>query len=504
MNTNMKWTDIFLYCMKNIKKRKLRTFLTIFGVMTGIASVIAFLSVAIGYRVYMMKEFSGENAATVITVSAKKSGNIAPEDRDKLLTESRVEEIAALSHVASVSPEIRFQANFTYGKYTGAMNLIGIERSRLEKIPLREGGFPKDSAAALQMIIGARVKYSMYYTEGNRVYDYTTTGEVPDIDLRRELNEVSILDETAMTALIPQEEETEQENGEEEYVRSATLKQQGEGEQEAPEAEYRGYNPGFAEDDAGSEDDSDEAGMETFGYARMSVKVSGIIAGGSQSSGTYSDEALTDIALLQEYLMNKYGRGNIPGQPKVNGVPVREWAYTSVRVQADHVESVPVLKKRLKKMGFKTENNKELYDTARRNIRMAQAVFAGIGLIALFVATIGIANTMFMAIQERQKNIGIIKVLGGRAHDILRIYLCEAAILGLSGGILGALLSLLISAAVNYIAVHRMGFEGAISVLSAGLLLLSVLFSTAIGVVSGYFPARKAMKITVLEAVSTE
>lgn len=493
-----------MYCIKNIKKRKLRSFLTIFGVMTGVASVTMFLSVAIGYRVYLMKEFSGENAATVIIVSAKKSGNIAPEDRDKLLTESRVEEIAALSHVAYVSPEIHFQANFTYGKYTGTMKLIGIERSRLEEIPLREGGLPEDSAAALQMVIGPRVKYNMFYTEGNRVYDYATTGDVPDMDLRRELNEVSILDETRVTAPMLQEEETEPEKGEEEYIRSATLEQQGEGAGEAPEAEYSGYDPGFAETDAGLEGSFDEAGTETFGYVRMPVKVSGMLAGGSQSSDTYNSEALTDIALLQEYLMNKYGRGSIPGQPKVNGVPVREWVYTSVRVQADHVESIPVLKKRLKKMGFKTENNKELYDTARRNIRMAQAVFAGIGLIALFVATIGIANTMFMAIQERQKNIGIMKVLGGRPRDIRRIYLCEAALLGLSGGILGALLSLPLSAAVNDIAVHRMGSRGDISVLSVGLLLLSILLSTAIGVASGYFPARKAMKITVLEAVSTE
>lgn len=96
---------------------------------------------------------------------------------------------------------------------------------------------------------------------------------------------------------------------------------------------------------------------------------------------------------------------------------------------------------------------------------MVQAVLGGIGAVSLFVAAIGIANTMMMSIYERTKEIGVIKVLGCSLRNIKQMFLLEAAFIGFIGGLVGNILSFLISFAINAIVASSgaMGVEGNIS-----------------------------------------
>ncbi len=129
-------------------------------------------------------------------------------------------------------------------------------------------------------------------------------------------------------------------------------------------------------------------------------------------------------------------------------------------------------------------------------------ILAGIAGIALIVAGIGIANTMYMSILERTKEIGIMKAIGATSEDVLKIFLTEAAIIGLIGGLGGVLLGAAISKVLGIILTqYGMVFKTAIT---PDLALMGLLFSVVAGVVSGFMPARKAANLNPIDALRYE
>jgi putative ABC transport system permease protein len=120
----------------------------------------------------------------------------------------------------------------------------------------------------------------------------------------------------------------------------------------------------------------------------------------------------------------------------------------------------------------------------------------GIASISLLVGGIGVANTMFMSVLEQTKDIGVLKSLGAKNRDIVYLFLCEAATIGLIGGFLGILLSF----GVSFI----LTLAGMPSVLSAELVLGGLFFSAMIGIVAGISPARSAASIPPVEALKYE
>ena len=116
-----------------------------------------------------------------------------------------------------------------------------------------------------------------------------------------------------------------------------------------------------------------------------------------------------------------------------------------------------------------------------------------------------------MSIYERTKEIGIMKALGCYVKDIRRMFLFEAAAIGFSGGVIGLILSYAISGLLNMLGGGSMGsmMTGGsavamkISVIPIWLALLALFFATMIGLIAGYAPARRAVKISALEAIRT-
>lgn len=102
---------------------------------------------------------------------------------------------------------------------------------------------------------------------------------------------------------------------------------------------------------------------------------------------------------------------------------------------------------------------------------------------------------MIMSITERTREIGIMKALGCRSQDIRLLFLAESGLIGLAGGMAGILLSFAISLGMN----HVTGME--LSVIPWWLVLLGLGFSLLIGLVSGFFPAARAVKIPAVEAL---
>lgn len=160
--------------------------------------------------------------------------------------------------------------------------------------------------------------------------------------------------------------------------------------------------------------------------------------------------------------------------------------------------------KSIQDMGFSASSNKDLIDSAQKSLQIVELVLGGIGMVAFLVAAIGIANTMMMSTYERTKEIGVMKVLGCDMRDIQKLFLSEAGFIGLIGGLVGLLVTFGISIVLNHFTANMDGINGNISVIPWWLALAAVVFSTLMGMIAGYFPARRAMKLSPLAAIHTD
>ena len=186
---------------------------------------------------------------------------------------------------------------------------------------------------------------------------------------------------------------------------------------------------------------------------------------------------------------------------------VRVDAYDTIKVKVDQFENVIEIQDLIKEMGFEAYSNAEWLGNEAGQTKIIQAVLGGIGGVSLLVAAIGITNTMIMSIYERTREIGVMKVLGAKLKDIKNLFLIESSLIGLFGGILGIAFSLGASKVINHIVSNteqmEMMVSGEISYIPPPLLLVALVFSTLVGIVSGYYPAKRAMKLSALKAIST-
>ena len=208
---------------------------------------------------------------------------------------------------------------------------------------------------------------------------------------------------------------------------------------------------------------------------------------------------------LKSLLRKVSADGKLYGQPvDGNGNSYREFVYTSAVVIVDDINNVDAMVKKLQDMGYQTENSKEYLDTIQKYLKMIQLLLGGIGMIALIVAVIGISNTMTTSVFDRVNEIGILKVLGCDIDELRLLFLMEAAVIGLVGGVLGVLSSYGVRIVVNKAAVSMFNLAKGtqIAMIPWWLALAGVLGSVILGVAAGYLPARWASKLRPIDAVT--
>jgi len=134
-------------------------------------------------------------------------------------------------------------------------------------------------------------------------------------------------------------------------------------------------------------------------------------------------------------------------------------------------------------------------------IGVVQSVLAGIAAISLIVGGLGIMTTMYTNVLERTQQIGIMKAVGAKNSDVLMLFLFEAGILGLIGGIIGVVLGLSISFGVAYVAQTYYEIELLHASANPAIILGALAFSFAVGCVSGLLPAMNAAKMRPVDAI---
>lgn len=167
------------------------------------------------------------------------------------------------------------------------------------------------------------------------------------------------------------------------------------------------------------------------------------------------------------------------------------------------------ISKQIHDKGYKTSTAQSFVKGINGFFLVLQIIFGGVGAISLFVAAIGISNTMAMAILERTREIGLMKAIGATNQDVLTIFLGEAGGIGFLGGVGGALLgwsvNLLIGLGARAALSAGAAGVGSLKIsTSPGAIIFIILFSTFVGILSGVYPALRAATLVPVEALRTE
>jgi putative ABC transport system permease protein len=196
-------------------------------------------------------------------------------------------------------------------------------------------------------------------------------------------------------------------------------------------------------------------------------------------------------------------RGNSPGQ--VGFILVSAATAEDVDVAIEQIKEVLRSTHRIAPRSpddFTILNQQDFLDVASSITGVLTVFLGGIGAISLLVGGIGIMNIMLVSVTERTREIGLRKALGARKMDILLQFLTESVLLSMIGGMIGILLGWLISLVVSQIAL-RSGTPLDIDV-TMNSVLLATLFSAAVGIFFGYYPANRAASLAPVEALRYE
>jgi len=438
MNTR----DLMQMALRNLWKRKLRTALTVLGVVIGTASIVVMISIGIGMNQGFANQLESWGSLQVINVYPSggmvyddESGSLKQEKKQDELDAKAVETFRQMEHVDAVSPVVEEYMYLIAGKYVADASIMGIEPGAMEALGYKvEEGRALTAEDSKAIVVGGSVEF--YDPKLSWEMRYST--DPPQVDVLNE--KISITYD---------------------------------------------WNYGTR-------------------YADKTIKPVKVEAVGKMSAeGSDSWRVIMPMKELEklkksreEWEKKKYGGSSRSSSQQ------KSKEYNEVMVKVDDMDNVQAVQQQIKDLGYRASSLTDELEAMKETTKMLRLVLGAIGAISMVVAAISITNTMVMAIYERTKEIGIMKVIGASLRDIKRLFLTEAAVIGFSGGIVGIVVSFGVSVLVNMVASQQGStMQSAIPV---WLALGAIAFATAVGILSGYLPAKRAMKLSALTAIKTE
>lgn len=179
--------------------------------------------------------------------------------------------------------------------------------------------------------------------------------------------------------------------------------------------------------------------------------------------------------------------------------------YSSVKVKIDNESNLAKTRDSLTSMGFLVSALSDTIDQANKIFGIIQIVLGVFGTVALIVAAIGLINTMTISLLERTNEIGIMRAIGASPRDVMWLFLGESLMIGFLGGLSGILLGITVSQLfqmiINLLS-RSLGGE-ALNLFSYPLwfMISIIVLSTSVGLIGGYFPAKRAAKLNPLDAL---
>ena len=179
--------------------------------------------------------------------------------------------------------------------------------------------------------------------------------------------------------------------------------------------------------------------------------------------------------------------------------------YSALNVRLSSPAYVEPVKKGISEMGFWSFALADQFEEVQRGFLVMNMILAAVGMIAIVVASLGIVNTMVMSILERYSEIGIMKAVGASDRDIRRIFFFESSVIGFLGGVFGLALGWLVSGIINRIVNYFLSRQGVPSFqyfsFPIWLCLGAIAFSVAVSLAAGIYPAMRAARVDPVRAL---
>jgi len=450
--------DLIGLAFRNLLRRKTRTILAIVGVVVGTSAIIVMLSIGFGLSASFQEQIeSYGNLHLVDVYSAGGGGMMYSEgggmmygggggDSTGVLNDKAIASMEKIKGVDAVSPKVQLYLSFGVGKYIAQASVIGMKPEVMQKFgyDLQDGRL-LEAGDKFAMVFGNQVP-SWFYNP-KKTFGSTWGGEA-QVDV--------ISNKMIVTA--------DESYGQKQQRRQST----------------------------------DE---EKIIYKEYKAKGVGILANPNDESAYNVYMSLEGVEIIKKEA-EKARKENVSNNSR----------YDSAMVYVGDIDDVEDVSNAIRDMGFQTSSLNDWLKSAQETARMIQGILGGIGAISLLVAALGITNTMIMSIYERTKEIGIMKVIGANLGDIKNLFLLEAGMIGFLGGTIGLIfsyiLSLLMNTVLSGIMTVMLGSVGGggstVSIIPWWVAAGSLVFSTTIGILAGYSPARRAMRLSALESLRNE
>ncbi|MEG0691481.1 MAG: FtsX-like permease family protein [Oscillospiraceae bacterium] len=460
----MKKIDILGIAFGNFKRRKLRSVLTVLGVVIGTASIVTMMSLGIAIDASFSKSMEDMGDLTTINVSPGWDETTGKQKGD--MNDELINELKSIENVSGVSPEIRLSGKLISGKYQSYASILGVDMQYSKQLgldKLASGSLPDENTVSsgknIYAVFGSEAAYQFSIPrKGNGGGSISWGGSM--IGGNSEEREPPPIDVMADDARIR-------------YT----------------------YDWSYGENNPSDTSIKKKPVL-------YNIKPTGVTKEGNWDSNVYIDiETAKRLKKEADKFNNSQNGGGIKKQTKQ--------VYDGIKVFADNMQNTVAITKTINEMGYQAWSSAEWISTMKEQTQMIQMLLGGIGSVSLLVAAIGITNTMIMSIYERTREIGIMKVIGCYLKDIRTMFLVEAGFIGLFGGAVGVALSYGLSFLMNTLVKggNMMGMGGGpdskLSVIPPWLALLAIAFAILVALISGFLPARRAMKLSALEAMRT-
>jgi putative ABC transport system permease protein len=457
----MKPRDLTELAVRNLREAILRNSLTTLGVAVGVASLVAMLSLGVGLQTLASERLTKSGLFDAVFVTSRRGfggpgegppkPNPIAREKFKPLDEDARQQFAALPNVVDVYPQIRFLTDVRYSGTSFSTNVLGVPES-------------SRSMSAFSSITGS------YFSSP------TADEAILQQDFAKELS--------PQPATLVGKEITLR-YAERRAVSSDEIAKEKDIDTQLDEMMSGGISIVSREKKlriAGVIDSDPSAGIGGFGGGRVFLPI----------------KVAEQLNPAQANDVQDFVRGGGSGKP----------TYAALTVRVQNPKNVLQVEDAIKKSGY---NAFSLLDAAR-NLRLVFTVFdlfLGLfGSLALTVASLGIINTLVMAILERRREIGVLKALGATDGDVKNLFFAEAGAMGLVGGIFGVTLGWLIGQALTWgttIYLRRQDLPSVkISYVPWWLAASAIIFAIAVSLVAGLYPAARAAKLNPVEALRYE
>jgi len=456
----MKFYDVTDLAVRNLRESVLRNSLTTIGISVGVASLVAMLSLGIGLQQLASRRLEKSGLFDTVVATSRRDLRNFREQREEgpppaespALDEPAQKKIEQIPGVVEAYPDIRFVTDVRFDGKPHLTMVAGVPfsaKSNNDAFDGMQGSF-FSSEAAPEVILQKSFAEELLGMTPKLGTDNTNMVELAKPLLGREL----------------------------------TMR-------------YAERTPSPSSSSAGQ---SDGAAYSVVPH-QQALKIVGLTDLDPDSMrGTARARVFLPLKLAQDlHVMQSSLRDTSASDSP---------SYTSLSVRVGNPNQIPAVEDAIKKMGFGAFSLVDATRSMRQFFAVLDGFLAIFGSLALAVASVGIVNTLVMAILERRREIGIMKAIGASDADVRGLFFAEAGAMGLVGGAVGVTLGWAIGRLINFgtnIYLERQHFPPAqIWSVPLWLVLGAIAFSIAVSLLSGLYPAARAARLDPVQALRYE